>query len=82
MRVVIIEDEVPAANRLSKMLHAIIDEVDVVKKIDSVEAAAKYLDTADHIDLDFYGYPVSRWIKLRHISANTSEGAGYFHYRI
>ncbi len=53
MRVVIIEDEVPAANRLAKMLHAIIDEVDVVKKIDSVEAAAKYLDTSDHIDLIF-----------------------------
>jgi len=53
MRVVIIEDEAPAANRLSKMLHAIIDEVDVVKKIDSVEAAAKYLDAADHIDLIF-----------------------------
>jgi len=53
MRVVIIEDEAPAANRLSKMLHAIIDEVDVVKKIDSVEAAAKYLDGSDHIDLIF-----------------------------
>ena len=53
MRVVIIEDEAPAANRLSKMLHAIIDEVDVVKKIDSVEAAAKYLDGAEHIDLIF-----------------------------
>jgi DNA-binding LytR/AlgR family response regulator len=53
MRVVIIEDEAPAANRLSKMLHAIIDEVDVVKKIDSVEAAVKYMASADHIDLIF-----------------------------
>ncbi len=53
MRVVIIEDEIPAANRLSKMLHAIIDEVDVVKKIDSVEAAVKYMASADHIDLIF-----------------------------
>jgi len=53
MRVVIIEDEAPAANRLAKMLQAIIDELEVVKKIDSVEAAVKFLGSAENIDLVF-----------------------------
>jgi DNA-binding LytR/AlgR family response regulator len=53
MRVVIIEDEIPAANRLAKMLQAITDETEVVKRIDSVEAAVKYLGSAENIDLIF-----------------------------
>jgi DNA-binding LytR/AlgR family response regulator len=53
MRVIIIEDELPAANRLAKMLQAITDEMEVVKRIDSVEAAVKYLVSADNIDLIF-----------------------------
>ena len=53
MRVIIIEDEVPAANRLAKMLQSITDEMDVVKKIDSVEAAVKFLGSAENIDLIF-----------------------------
>ena len=53
MRVIIIEDEIPAANRLAKMLQSITDEMDVVKKIDSVEAAVKFLGSAEDIDLIF-----------------------------
>jgi DNA-binding LytR/AlgR family response regulator len=53
MRVIIIEDEIPAANRLAKMLQSITDEMDVVKKIDSVEAAVKFLGTTEDIDLIF-----------------------------
>jgi len=53
MRVIIIEDEIPAANRLAKMLQAITDELEVVKKIDSVEAAVKFLSAAENIDLIF-----------------------------
>lgn len=53
MRVIIIEDEIPAANRLSKMLSAIADEIEVVKKIDSVEAAVRFFDSAETIDLVF-----------------------------
>jgi hypothetical protein len=33
MRVIIIEDEIPAANRLVKMLQSISDEIDVIKKL-------------------------------------------------
>lgn len=53
MRVIIIEDEIPAANRLVKMLEAIGDEITIVKKIDSVEAAVRYLPSAGDIDLIF-----------------------------
>lgn len=53
MRVIIIEDEVPAANRLVKMLQSISDEIDVIKKIDSVEASVKYFQSSDPVDLIF-----------------------------
>ena len=53
MRIIIIEDEIPAANRLAKMMQSITDELEVVKKIDSVEAAVKYLGSAENIDLIF-----------------------------
>jgi DNA-binding LytR/AlgR family response regulator len=53
MRVVIIEDEIPAANRLTKMLQSISDEMQIIKKIDSVEAGVKFLRTAEDIDLIF-----------------------------
>jgi DNA-binding LytR/AlgR family response regulator len=53
MRVLIIEDEIPAANRLAKMVQSIADEAEIVKKIDSVETAVKFLDSAENIDLIF-----------------------------
>ena len=53
MRVVIIEDEIPAANRLAKMLQNISDEIEVVKKLDSVESGARFLRSAGNIDLIF-----------------------------
>lgn len=53
MRVLIIEDEIPAANRLAKMVQSIVDEAEIVKKIDSVETAVKFLDSAENIDLIF-----------------------------
>ena len=53
MRVVIIEDEAPAATRLAKLLHTITDEIEVLKKIESVEAAIKYLESGINIDLIF-----------------------------
>jgi DNA-binding LytR/AlgR family response regulator len=53
MRVIIIEDETPAANRLAKMLQSTDDEIEVVKKLDSVEASVNYLKSAENIDLIF-----------------------------
>lgn len=53
MRVIIIEDETPAANRLAKMLQNISDEMEVVKRLDSVESSVKYFKSAEDIDLIF-----------------------------
>lgn len=53
MRVVIIEDEVPAANRLIKLLHNYNDEIEIVHKTDSVESSVHYLASAQNIDLIF-----------------------------
>ena len=33
MRVIIIEDEIPAANRLAKMLSTLTDELEIVKRL-------------------------------------------------
>jgi DNA-binding LytR/AlgR family response regulator len=43
----------PAANRLVKMLKSISDEIDVIKKIDSVESGVRFLHSAENIDLIF-----------------------------
>jgi two-component system response regulator LytT len=53
MRVVIIEDEGPAASRLTRLLNNIHDEMDVIRKLDSVESATRFLKTEDDIDLIF-----------------------------
>jgi DNA-binding LytR/AlgR family response regulator len=53
MRVVIIEDEIPAANRLAKLLQQYSDDVEVVQKADSIEASVRYLSTAPDADLIF-----------------------------
>lgn len=53
MKVIIIEDEIPAANRLSKLLHSISDEIDIVKKLDSVASAVTYFQSAPPADLIF-----------------------------
>jgi DNA-binding LytR/AlgR family response regulator len=53
MRIIIIEDEAPAANRLTKMLCEISDEIDIVKKMDSVETSARFLQSTPDVDLIF-----------------------------
>lgn len=53
MKVIIIEDETPAANRLTKLLHAISDEIDVTKRLDSVAAAVNYFQHGHYTDLIF-----------------------------
>jgi DNA-binding LytR/AlgR family response regulator len=53
MKVIIIEDEIPAANRLAKLLQKIHDEIDVVNRFDSVETSVRFLQSAENIDLIF-----------------------------
>ena len=53
MQVLIIVDELPAANRLVKMLEGIDSSIQVVNRIDSVEASVKFLQTDPAVDLIF-----------------------------
>ncbi len=53
MKVIIIEDETPAANRLSKLLHSIHNEIEVIKRLDSVASAVSYFQSASEPDLIF-----------------------------
>ncbi len=53
MRVLIIEDEVPAAGRLTKMLQAISNDIEITGRADSVESAVKLLHASKDIDLIF-----------------------------
>jgi DNA-binding LytR/AlgR family response regulator len=53
MRVIIIEDEIPAANRLIKLLNNCDSKIEIVKKIDSIESSIQYLESAENIDLIF-----------------------------
>lgn len=54
MRVIIIEDEAPAAAKLTRMLQAIHDEIDIVKRFDSVETAVRYFRSGENnVDLIF-----------------------------
>lgn len=53
MKVLIVEDEIPAANRLSKMLQQLDDEISVVHKADSIESSVSYLNSTPAVDLIF-----------------------------
>ena len=44
------------ANRLAKMLQSTDDEIEVVKKLDSVEASVNYFKSAENIDLILGGH--------------------------
>lgn len=53
MRVIIIEDETPAGNRLARMLQNLHADIEVVERLDSVESSVKYLPSVSNIDLIF-----------------------------
>lgn len=53
MKVFIIEDEAPAANRLAKLLQQLNDAIEIAHKADSIEAAVKIFQSAPDIDLAF-----------------------------
>jgi DNA-binding LytR/AlgR family response regulator len=53
MKVVVIEDEAPAANRLIKLLRNMDGAIDIVNRFDSVEPSVKFFQSAPNIDLVF-----------------------------
>lgn len=53
MKVIIIEDETPAANRLEKLLQTISNDIDIAEKLDSVASAVHYFQSSPQPDLIF-----------------------------
>jgi DNA-binding LytR/AlgR family response regulator len=53
MNIIIIEDELPAANRLIKLLQDFSPELDIVEKFDSIESSVKYLGSYPDVNLIF-----------------------------
>ncbi len=53
MKVIIIEDETPAANQLTRLLQSINDEIEIIKRLDSVAAAVHYFNGDPQADLIF-----------------------------
>jgi DNA-binding LytR/AlgR family response regulator len=53
VKVLIIEDETPAAKRLIKLLYNYNDAIEIVHTVDSVESSVRYLSSASNIDLIF-----------------------------
>jgi DNA-binding LytR/AlgR family response regulator len=53
MKVLLIEDELPAATRLQKLLLQLDNTIEVLQHTDSVESAVRYLNTQPNLDLIF-----------------------------
>lgn len=53
MKVVIIEDEMPAANRLVKLLHGMDDSIDITNRFDSIESSVIFFQSSPAVDLVF-----------------------------
>lgn len=53
MKVFIIEDEIPAANRLGKLLLQLNDDIEIAHKADSIESAVKIFNSSPVVDLVF-----------------------------
>ena len=79
MKVIIIEDETPAANRLAKLLQAAGDEIDVVAKLDSVAAAVHYFQSSPQPDLIFMDIQLADGLSFDIFFAGTDNSPGNFY---
>jgi DNA-binding LytR/AlgR family response regulator len=59
MKILIIEDELPAAQRLNSLLKKIDREIEVIKMLDGVESAVNYLRRSEEADLIFMDIQLS-----------------------
>ncbi|MES2704194.1 MAG: LytTR family DNA-binding domain-containing protein [Bacteroidota bacterium] len=53
MRIVIVEDELPAYNRLARMIKEVVPAADIVAHIDSIESGVQWFEINVHPDLMF-----------------------------
>ena len=58
-KILIIEDEPPAAKRLSSLLHQLDENIEIIDVIDSVEMAIRFLNNHSKIDLIFMDIQLS-----------------------
>jgi len=58
-KILIIEDEPPAAKRLSKLINDLQEDIDIIDIIDSVETSIKYIKNNNDIDLIFMDIQLS-----------------------
>ena len=82
MRILIIEDEAPAASRLTKLLKSIHDEIEVVGKLDSVEAGVRFLRTGENIDLIFMDIQLADGLSFDIFQQTQVKAPGYLHHCI
>lgn len=56
MKIVIIEDEIPAINRLKELIRKLIPDAEILRELDTVRESRKYLETAspDLIFMDIH----------------------------
>lgn len=59
MRVIVIEDEKLAAERLIDLIHQYDQNIEVVANLDSVKRSVEWLNTNDHPDLAFFDIQLS-----------------------
>jgi DNA-binding LytR/AlgR family response regulator len=69
MRVLIIEDEAPAAKRLIKLLEGIIPEMELVERLDSVERSISFLEKNPSLDLIFMDIQLADGLSFDILSA-------------
>lgn len=53
MKILIIEDELAAANRLQRLIHNIHPDIEILEVLDSIETAVEWLQNHPHPDLIF-----------------------------
>ncbi|MDP5170362.1 MAG: LytTR family DNA-binding domain-containing protein [Bacteroidia bacterium] len=64
MRILILEDELPAAQRLESMIRRLQPDADILPVIDSVETAIAWLDSHPAPDLAFFDIQLSDGLSL------------------
>lgn len=81
MKVLIVEDEKIAADRLEIMLKEIDSDIDIEGKIDSVEESVRWLNQHT-VDLIFFRHSIVGWDQFQYFRANRPENPGHLHNRL
>ncbi len=65
MKILIVEDEKPAADKLELLLKRYDPEIEIIQRLESVTASVKWFErNAQAADLIFHGYQVNGWYQF------------------